>query len=460
MRKIAAAGQGLSVALIDEATAPGGQVFRAPAPGLELFAKYRDADSQAGDNLRRRVAEAAIAWRPGRRVWSASRGFRVDAIGPQGTEAFTAPQLIAATGAHERVIPFPGWTLPGVIGLAAATILIKSQGILPGQRLVVAGCGPLLALVAGKVISAGGEIAALVDLAAPTDWISAVPQMLRRFPLLRRGMGWVLSIGLARVPVYFRHTIAEAKGRERVERVLLRPVDRSGALIPVAPTEIGVDALIIGHGLVPGAELPRLLNARLEFDRRRGGWVPVLDRLMRTDVPGLFAVGDGAGISGAEPATLAGEIAGLTASLEAGRLSDAAHAHQTAALSRRLEGYRPFADAMADLMALRPGAVASIAPETIVCRCEDITRRAIEAAARDGALDVNQLKHFTRCGMGPCQGRMCGDVAAEILADTHGISRTAVGFWTGRPPLRPVALEDLVGAFSYDDIPIPKPAPL
>ena len=111
-------------------------------------------------------------------------------------------------------------------------------------------------------------------------------------------------------------------------------------------------------------------------------------------------------------------------------------------------------------MALRPAQVGAIAPDTVVCRCEDVTRGEIEQAVRDGAHEVNQLKQFTRCGMGPCQGRMCGDVAAELLAQARGVQREAVGFWTARPPLRPVPVDEIIGTFAYSDIPIPKPAPL
>jgi bacterioferritin-associated ferredoxin len=111
-------------------------------------------------------------------------------------------------------------------------------------------------------------------------------------------------------------------------------------------------------------------------------------------------------------------------------------------------------------MALRPKQVAAIPSDTVVCRCEDITRRRIDDAVDAGARDVNQMKHFTRCGMGPCQGRMCGDIAAELVALRSGASRETVGYWTGRPPLRPVRLDSLLGDFAYSDIPIPRSAPL
>jgi bacterioferritin-associated ferredoxin len=139
-------------------------------------------------------------------------------------------------------------------------------------------------------------------------------------------------------------------------------------------------------------------------------------------------------------------------------------------LGRALRRRSVVGRAMSRLTALRPAQVAAIPQEAVVCRCEDVTRSAIDAAVTAGATDVNQLKHFTRCGMGPCQGRMCGDVAGELLAihraggvtDRAAVdaARREVGTFTGRVPFRPVPLGDLVGRFDYDDIPVPPPAPL
>ena len=455
---VAAARAGLSVALVEECEQAGGQVYRAPARGL-VQSKY-DPDIAAGVALRAGVADARIDRYFERRVWSVSRGFRVDVAGPAGHEVLSAPRLIAATGAHERVVPFPGWTLPGVIGLAAATILLKSQAMWPGRRVVIAGRGPLLAVVASKVVAAGGEIGAIVDRASAGDWLSAARGMAARPRLLARGLGWLLAIGRARVPVLFRHAVMAAEGEAQVRRVHVGAVGREGTPISGRLREFDVDTLVVGNGLVPGGEIPRLLHADLTFDRRRGGWIPSRDAFMRTSVAGLYAIGDGAGIRGAEPARLEGEVAGLTAAMDNGNISPDEHRRQTGPLLRLLGSYAPFADAMAAMMALREADVAAIAPDTVVCRCEDVTRGDIDKAAGSGARDVSQMKHFTRCGMGPCQGRMCGDVAAELLARALGVPRETVGFWTGRPPLRPVQLGSLVGAFDYGDIPIPKPAPL
>jgi thioredoxin reductase len=451
---LAAAAGGLSVILLDEAPTAGGQVWRAPWPGLT--ASPSEGESSKGDALRARLADSAVVALFGRRVWSVTDRFRVDALGPEGNEEFVAARVVAATGAWERVLPFPGWTLPGVVGLAAATVLLKAHAVLPGRRVVVAGCGPLLGAVAAGVLKGGGEVVAIVDRSTPGEWLRRLAPLASRPSLLRQGFGWLRKIARARVPVLFGHAVVNATGDRKVEEVTVARIrDNSDG----KARRFAVDALCVGDGLVPGGEVPKLLRAQHRFDRRRGGWVPVLDDDGRTSIEGLYAAGDGAGIRGADPAVHAGTIAGLVASFEAGRLSAEDFARRTAEHRRALAKLKPFSDAMADLMRLRPEHVGTIRSETVVCRCEDATRSEIEAAITAGAIEVNQLKHFTRCGMGPCQGRMCGDVAAEILALRVG-GREHAGMWTGRPPLRPVALADLVGSFAYSDIPIPEPAPL
>ena len=454
------AASGLDVLLFDSAPAAGGQVWRAPAAGLGVPAAKQDGDYDAGLALRADLAASTVRFRPGAKVWSVTAGFRVDVIGSDGATSYTAPRLVAATGGHERVVPFPGWTLPGVIGLAGATVLMKSQGMLPGRRVVVAGCGPLLVAVAAKIVAAGGTVVAVVDLASRSDWLRALPALATRPRLLRRGAGWMASLWGAGVPIFSSSTVVRAEGADRVQRVVIGPVPAGGAGSDTAERVIDdIDALVVGHGLVPGSEIARLLGAAHSYDRRRGGFVPDRDTLGRASVPGLYVAGDGSGVRGALPAVVAGRLAGLAAARDAGALTAEGADAAAATLLREAGSLATFSDAVAGLMAPPVRLVAAIAADTVVCRCEDVTRGEIEAAFDAGARDVNQLKHFTRCGMGPCQGRMCGDVVGDLAALRLG-SREAAGCWTARPPLHPVPLTDLVGAFTYDDSPVPKPAPL
>jgi len=453
---------GLSVQLVDENPDAGGQVWR-PLPAA--FARRSDAaatpEAREGDMLRRDLRDAGIACLFGHKVWNIGSDLRTDVIGPGGSVSLHPRALLVATGTTERVVPFDGWTLPGVIGLAAATILLKSQNMLPGRRTVVAGSGPLLLAVANGILKAGGEVAAVVDLSSRGEWLRTIPSLLGRPDLVRQGLEWQWRLRSAGVPVHYRHAIRSVTGVDGDLRIRIGPVDADGA--PTAPDtatlELHADAVAVGNGLVPGTDITRLLRARHRFERERGGWIADADDDGRTSIAGLYIAGDGAGIAGAAAAGAHGEIAALACARDLGTIDEAKHARERAPLAARWARSARFGHAMAGLMALRDGAVSGIAPQTVVCRCEDVTRAEIDAAVRDGARDMNQLKAWTRCGMGPCQGRTCGDVAAALVAAQVG-SREAVGCFTGRAPLRPVSLAEVAGDYTYADIPIPKAAPL
>jgi thioredoxin reductase/bacterioferritin-associated ferredoxin len=456
-----AARHGVATVLLDENAAPGGQVYRALAPGLVL---PDTPDSLGGDRLRTALAASGATTRQGVRVWGLGGGplvptgdpagpFRIDLLSATGVETLDARALIVCTGTHERIIPFRGWTLPGVIGLAAATVLLKAEGVLPGRRVVVAGTGPLLAAVAAGILKRGGSVAAIVDAAPRRDWLTALPALASRPQLLARGAGWLAAICRAGVPVLSGWRVAQAFGGDQVAAVEAVPV--RGA----ASQRFDCDAVCVGHGLVPATEAMRLFGAAHRFVATRGGWVPKLDNWQRSSVARLYGAGDCAGIAGAASAPHTGEIAALAALRDLDRIDAARAAVLAAAPRRTLASVRRFGEAMAALMTPPSALVGAIPAECVVCRCEDVTRAEIEAAAEAGSRDLNQLKQFTRCGMGPCQGRMCGEAAAELLA-ARVAGRVAAGWFTPRLPLRPVPMDLLLGDFDYADIPIPAPAPI
>ncbi|MEL6266456.1 MAG: FAD-dependent oxidoreductase [Pseudomonadota bacterium] len=475
---IALSEAGCDTLMIDEAPRPGGRIWRAPPETLRGGGE--SPEIAEGDALRARVAAASLTVMPESVVWSVGRveaghtgvmpsgrgvpRFRIDALTPDGTATVEARSLLVATGTTERVIPFPGWTTPGVVGLAATTILLKSQRMAPGRRVVVAGAGPLLASVAAGVLKTGAEVAAVADLAGPADWLAAVPALTREPGLGVRGAGWWLDCLRAGVRPRLRTGVLAAEGGDRLEAVTLGAVDREGAPVPGGATaRIACDALAIGHGLAPATEITRLLRADHVFDRALGGWRPETDGDGRTSLPGLYVAGDGAGLRGAAFAVSAGTATGEAIARDLG----GAESRRPVARGNEAPVEAPVGRAMGFLTRQRPAMSAAIAPGTVVCRCEEVTREEIETAIDAGAGELNQLKHFTRCGMGPCQGRVCGEVAAELLAlrlaGTTGdvdAMRRRVGQWTGRAPLRPVPLDAMTGAFTYDDIPVPEPAPL
>lgn len=445
---LAVSGAGLRVALIDEGPAPGGQVWRAPRTAQAQVAAARDADGRQGQALRARLQEASVDLLAGAEVWDAGPGFVVQCLTEQGNRELQAPRLILATGAMERVLPFAGWTIPGVFGLAAATAIMKAEKTLPGKEIVIAGQGPLLIAVAAKALELGLRPRAIVDRAGRGDWLRAAPGFAALPMMLTRGAQWMARLAAARVPILRQSAIVAAGGDPVLDGVTVRHLP-SGR-----QTEISADTLYIGNGLTPADELHRLLGAAQTRDRLRGGYRTEVDADQRTSVPGLYAAGDGAGVHGALPSVFQGQIAGLAAARDHGALSAEAFAEQSRPARRRLARARRFADASCRLMAFPEEDLAHMPPDCVVCRCEDVRRSDIDAAVAGGAADMNQLKHFTRLGMGPCQGRMCGLNAAGLLSPGGDLR------FTPRAPVRPVSMDRLIGEFDYSDIPVPKPAPL
>jgi thioredoxin reductase/bacterioferritin-associated ferredoxin len=447
---------GLRVAVIDEAPAAGGQVYRAPSPALTIARP--DADRAKGDDVRARLAASGTVLYANHRVWSLTPGFSVISIGPDGPLTLEASNLIVAAGAIERHIPVSGWTLPGVIGVAGATVLLKAHGVLPGRRVVVAGSGPLLLLVASKIIAAGGEVAAVVDAAPRTGWLARAGAMLARPDLMAKGSGWLLALLKARVPIHSGAAIRAIHGTDGVESVTIGRVDRDWRPVGAAERRVPADAVCLGFGLLPSTEVTRLLGAEHRYEPELGGWIPAVDASLQTSVPGLFVAGDGAGVRGADAAPLSGELAALGVISRLGRGGDLAG--EATKIEAEWHKSGRFGGAMSALAVPPPAAAAMIAAGTTVCRCEGLSRAALDAAIVAGARTLADLKATTRCGMGPCGGRVCGEAAAMLIAVATGWDREAIGQPSARPPLRPVPLAAITGAFDYDDLPIPAPAPL
>ena len=231
-------------------------------------------------------------------------------------------------------------------------------------------------------------------------------------------------------------------------------------MIDAKHSAVLADCIVVGHGRCPATEITRLLRAEHRYSSDAGGWYAAADEDGRTSRALLYVAGDVGGIAGAAAAAIHGTLAGLACA------SDLCGSDPQR-LRRRIEFVRGkyrraarFGRAVGKLMALRPAHAHGIGPETIVCRCEDVTRSEIDAACDAGARDMNQLKAWTRCGMGACQGRNCSDIAGELLMRRAGAAaREEVGYFTARAPLRPVTVAALTGNFRYQDIAIPNAAP-
>jgi thioredoxin reductase len=448
---ITAAGAGLSTLLVDENPRAGGQAWRAKSAAI--VSAPASPESRRGDALRRRLDASDVICSFSSRVWQMQPegdNWSVHMITAEGVRSVTTRSVILATGAQERVIALPGWTLPGVTGLAGATVLMKEQARLPGREVLVSGCGPLLFFVAHEIIAGGGKVAAIVDFNGFAEWLKHAPALASRPTLALRGLRWLARLRAARVPVLRRHGVRMIEQTERGLRASVGPVDAEWGPTTGPELDIEADAVCIGHGLLPATEPSRLLGCEHAFSPSLGGWHVATDASGRTSVEGIYACGDGAGIRGAEAAPILGRRTALAVASDLGK---------RVGTPPRSGAATRFGRAMTALTVPRAGLLRQVTPETLVCRCEGLNRRDIEAEIDAGARGPNAVKAGTRCGMGPCGGRFCMETAAMIECAMTARSRVEVGLQTVRPPLRPLPVDALTAGFDYADLPLQKPAP-
>ncbi len=435
----AAAEAGVTVTLLDNQSSPGGQIYRGLAAGgaarEALGVDYLGADYLKGLPLIDAARREGIAHLGGASVWEVSRERRVQATRQGKVEAWQADRLILANGAMERPMPFPGWTLPGVMTAGAGQILLKASGLLPQGRVVLAGSGPLLILLASQYLRAGVTPAALVETTPGGrlgQALSLLPGALRAPAYLTKGMGLLRAV--RRIPRYRQARDLRAEGGETVEALSFTA---QGGRHRVA-----CDLLLLHQGVVPNLQITRALGLAHDWDDRARCWRPRLGDWGASGIDGIAVAGDGGGIVGAAAAALQGRLAGLQAAHQLSALSADERDRRAAPVKRALareQAARPFLDRL-----YAPGeAFLSPADETLVCRCEEVRAGQIRAWVGLGCSGPNQTKAFGRPGMGPCQGRMCGLTVAEIIAKERGVSPAEVGYYRIRPPILPVTLGEL-----------------
>jgi NADPH-dependent 2,4-dienoyl-CoA reductase/sulfur reductase-like enzyme len=434
---LAARSPGVSVLVLDEYAQPGGQYHRQSA----LAGNGQSSQGREGQMMAEDARRAGVQFWPGTTVWAAYRDGALPvslSVDKDGVPAdIRAQRLVIATGAHDRVMPFPGWTLPGVITAGAAQALVKAHAVLPGQRVVVAGSGPFLLVVAAGLVRAGAKVD-LIEAATP-GWstLAAFLRFPERWPELASLLATLLSHG---VSIRRGCAITRAEGSDAVVAAISQCLDASGA--PIAGTERRhpAECLAVANGFRAQAELAQLLGCATRYDEAAGGRVVVVDqRTGRTSVENVYAAGEVTGVAGREVAAAEGAIAGVSAAASLGQPAQAESTGLERARARRRRA-QSFADLVARTFAPAPGLTALALPETVVCRCEGVRRADIDAAIDAGAHTTSAVKRWTRCGMGRCQGRICGWPLARIVARRLDLPMAAVDNFTARLPLKPVAL--------------------
>lgn len=430
----------LQVLLVEEQPRGGGQFWR-----------WRWGETPPGS-----VTEALASlspqgrFLPSARVWGLFEGRRV-VWEREGRSEWVEPRaVIVATGAYDLVFPFPGWTLPGVLTLGGAQALLKEQGLSPGQQVVVAGTGPLLALLAYQLLEAGAKVLGVVEMASWWDGVMLAWHLLRMPPHRHEVLQVWRALRRARVPFFFRHRVVEAEGEERVRGVRIRPCAPDGSLLPGEGRRWEADALCIGYGWVAHTFLSRMAGCQHRWQPEAGGWVVVCDEWQRASQPGFYAAGEVTGVGGALKAQAEGMLAGLAVAMDQGRLPSSEAESLARPLRRRLRSLQPWLRLLRSrFFRPRPGLWQGCTGDTVVCRCEEVSYPQWQRAFHEGARSCNSIKALTRCGMGLCQGRFCEPLLQQWLRGIGGIGEEVVGSLTVRPPLHPLPVGAILEAREY-----------
>jgi NADPH-dependent 2,4-dienoyl-CoA reductase/sulfur reductase-like enzyme len=450
---VEAAGEGLSVCVVDERPTFGGQIFKQPGRGFRVTnAKTLGYDYARG----RRLIEAAE--RSGATLLPRTSAVSIDGSSVvlvedgEHARAVEARRLIVAPGAHDRPVVFPGWTLPGVITAGGLQSLVKTQRVVPGRSIVFAGSGPLALAFPAQLRAYGANVTLALE-AGPAPSARDVVRLLRAARgnerLLRDAVAYRARLARDRVPLRYRRIVVRAEGAGRVEQVVHAGADARWHVIPGTEETVSADTLCVGYGFQPSTELLRLAGCAFGDDEDLGGAVVVRDEWLRTSVQNLSAAGDGTGVTGSYAAVAEGRLAALGAALDLGVLSRDEAASRAEPLRRALGRSEAFRAALRRLHAVGDGIYELADDETVVCRCEELTAAELDRAIASST-DVNAVKAVSRVTMGMCQGRNCGRHVAAAIGRRHERPLRALPVSTPRMPVRPVAIAAVADASIED----------
>ena len=440
----------LSVVLIDENTSLGGKVFRSEETGPQsspadpFEAKLRSHLFQAFEDVADRIKVCL-----GSEVWNIEGSKMVyvysahDRKTPQ--KVFQGKKLIIATGAMERAVPFEGWTIPGVFTVGGLNALVK-KGVIPGNRILIAGSGPLPLVLIKNLVQANVKISAMV---VPTSIKTMVQNAI---PILscagrhriKQGLGAILRIKTNHIPVFSSHVIKHVTGRHNAFKATLAQICPDWKPMAGREREISADAIAVSYGLMPSVELTRLAGCEHRYDETLGYWRVLRNNRLETTVPGIFVAGDGAQGKGYEAAVNEGTLAGIEAACQLGKIDRKDADRWIGSLGKKLNKMEAFGKILDRLSLPKPGILNLVPDHTNICRCEEVTLGEIRKAVDDGAAGINDIKRRTRLGMGHCQGRFCGQVINEIISMLRN-EKISVESFTPRIPIRPVPFKVLAG---------------
>lgn len=437
--------RGLDVAVLDEQAGPGGQIYRNMNGTSPEQRKILGNDYTDGLQLVEKFSTTPLDYLPQSRVWQAADNGDVCFSRDGASRKIKTPNLVLCTGAMERPVPFPGWTLPGVMTCGGMSNLYKDSGLVPAGPLVIAGSGPFVWLVAEHLLALDAPVAAILDTTPLTQVFPAMKQVVgavKRLDFMMKGVKLIADVHLAarkkKVPVYRNVKGVMAFGDKKLERVAAQCGSRQ--------LSFEVSTLLVSEGIIPNTSLLRQVGCAHSWDPVQRYWHPVVCADGQSSLSSVFVAGDGGFVHGAKSAEYKGRITALHVAKLMRRLSKAEFEEEVAPIRAQLDQElfpRPFIDALYaprnDLFALED--------ETIICRCEGVSAGRVRGLVREGfTTDHNEIKAIIRCGMGPCQGRMCSSAVLELISEVSGLHPAKTRQHRLRPPIKPVTLQELANA--------------
>ncbi len=444
---------GMAVTVVDAGARIGGQYWRHGPAGLAADADlHHDAAVFADLAARfgRLVAAGRVVHLPLHTVWTVTTGpgggtgsdgctvhalDRSDPAHPVEV-AVSGDRLVLAVGAYDRQVPFPGWDLPGVMTVGAAQALLKGSGVVVGPRVLVAGTGPFLLPVATGLAGRGATVVGVHEAGSPARWLRHLPALGTQRAKLGEAAGYAAALARHRVKVVNRSVVLAAHGTDRLTGVTVARLDRAGAVRPGTGRRIAVDVLAVGHGFTAQSELPLAAGCTVHPTADQTLAVTTDSHQATTD-PRVYAAGESTGVGGAQLAVAEGTIAGAAAARAAGLRPHGAD--QLPGLAVRRDRLRRFAAAMHAVYPVPPAWLEMLRPDTVVCRCEEVTVAEIDEAIALGARDTRTAKLLSRSGMGWCQGRECAYATACLVASRTG-REPDLASGAARPVATPVPL--------------------
>jgi len=443
----AAASRGAKTVVLDERPQSGGQFFKPLASSQHTDAPV-DTQFAAGLSLVAAAKSAGAAIHQDASVWGAYAADEVSAVVDGRARVYRPRQLVIAPGAYERPAPFAGWTLPGVMTTGAAQTLARAYRVAPGQRIVIAGNGPLNLQLACELIDGGAEVIAVLDSAprpSPFKWRALLTAMKTAPDLIGDGMRYLWKLRRAGVPVLWSRAIIGAEGDGRLQQVNHAAITADGRLRSETTETIAADTLCLGYGFIPSTEIARALGCRHKLvDRHLGYLATATDANGGSSLTGVYVIGDGADLGGSRVAQARGTLAGIATAKALG-LTDG-NPSQGERAKQALAKAEAFQQALWSIYHAPPVQLDQVADEAILCRCEEVTFGDIRREIADGHDTLAALKRNTRLGMGRCQGRYCSATAALLLEQATERPREVEQYLAPRLPAKPMP----AGAFGFE----------